>query len=116
MKVSINVPSQYSKTKMVEYITSNSDISNRNLTEHFVYLLQLTSFDYNINWIVNENRVELELPYQSLRTDERSKFAVDVPILALNTRQDLLSSILLNIMQDVSPERIKSHFQVVNNK
>lgn len=116
MKVSINVPSRYSKTKMVEYIVSTSDISNKELTEHYVYLLQLTSFDYNINWIVAENRVELELPYQTLRTGESNEFAVDVPILSLNTRQDLLSSILVSIMQDVSPDRIKSHFQVVNSK
>lgn len=116
MKVSINVPSRYSKTKMVEYIVATSDISNKELTEHYVYLLQLTSFDYNINWIVAENRVELDLPYQPLQHNVENRFAVDVPIFTLNTRQDLLSSILVRIMQDVSPDRIKSHFQVINNK
>lgn len=116
MKVSVNVPSSYSKESMVSYIRESSDISNKELTDHYIYLLQLTSFDYNINWVVAENRVELELPYQPLRNDVRVSFREDVPLLTLNTRQDLLSSILVRIMQDVSPERVKSHYQVDNSK
>lgn len=112
MKVSVNVPHTYGREHLISYLRQSSDISNKELTDHYLYLLQITSFDYNINWVATENRVEIELPYRSLRNDVRENFAEDVPLLTLNTRQDLLTSILVRIMQDVSPERIKSHYQL----
>lgn len=84
------------------------------LWNHYKWLLELTSLQYKIHWIVNSDIIELDFPEltafekMDLRKDVQA-FHDDAPVF------DRLSETLGIIVSDVPIERVLSHFQIAKS-
>lgn len=110
MKVVIPVNQKYRSTQIAKLFSEVSETSSNDLYQHYVYLLQVTSLDYNVYWDVENDEVHLEVPFAFPAQLNMVCFARDHEIVTMGVKEDALSYILSNIIQDVSVQRVLSHF------
>lgn len=82
---------------IVELTPKNETI----MLDHYSYLLQITSWKYNINWEPQHNRVTVEVP---------NEWSVDSRDFDARINRDALTSKLIDVLKEVNVHRVLSHF------
>lgn len=80
----------------------------RQLSDHYAWLLQITSWSYGVNWNPKEGTVTLELPFTGpLTTLDTSHDKADYD---RDIAQDEISILLQKCMEKVPLPRLLAHF------
>lgn len=74
----------------------------------YAYLLQLTSWSHDVDWDVRTGTLTLELPFSGRL--EGMDTTVDQRDYSNNVQRDAISALLIQIINEVKPDRVLSHF------
>lgn len=114
--VTAPVPIMYQWTNIRESLHSalqENGITHgfEHLTDHYAWLLHITSWNYGFDWDPKENVISLEIPFDGpLTTLDTSKDSADYDS---NIAQDAVSMLLNKCLSEVPVKRLIAHFQKV---
>lgn len=112
MRVRANVPEGVKWESLKDMLGQSKIIQtadNREVIEnHFAWLLQISSWGRGMNWDPKEDYIEVELPLGS--KFENLSVANDYRDMRTGVSRDVISDILLRIIDEVPLERVLSHF------
>jgi hypothetical protein len=74
----------------------------------YAYLLQITSWSHDVDWDVRTGTLTLELPFSGRL--EAMDTTVDQRDYNNNVHRDPIAALLIQIIEEVKPERVLSHF------
>jgi hypothetical protein len=74
----------------------------------YAYLLQATSWSHDVDWDVRTGTLTLELPFSGRLEDMDT--SVDIRDYDNNVSRDAISNLLIQIIGEVKPNRVLSHF------
>ena len=74
----------------------------------YAYLLQITSWSHDVDWDVRTGTLTLELPFSG-RLSEMDT-TIDRRDYDNKVQRDAISSLLIQIVNEVKPDRVLSHF------
>lgn len=111
--IKAEVPAQFKWDALQEYLkevsVSSYNFNDPVIFDQYAWLLQITSWSYDINWNPKENTVELELPLHN---------AIDMTVDLMDSSggyaRDPMSNILFKIMEAVPLNRVRNKFAVVD--
>lgn len=101
----ITVPAPVRWEALLEHLY-RSDFKQADLVEdQFAWLIQITSWQFNMNWIPREDILEMALPLdEHFPNMDTSR---DAPDYNVGLWRDPVLNILLNIVGSVPPERVR---------
>ena len=80
----------------------------------YAYLLQITSWSHDVDWDVRTGTLTLELPFSGRL--ELMNTTVDQRDYNSNVQRDAIAALLIQIIDEVSPDRVFSHFSQERKK
>lgn len=111
--VTINVPYAFNWQALKEQFASHIQdkgviLGAEYITEHYAYLLRISSWKYEIDWDVLNDVVTLEMPLRG--AFENKDTTADVNDVSSGTSFDFLAYILNEVIKKVPIKRVESHF------
>lgn len=80
----------------------------------YAYLLQITSWSHDVDWDVRTGTLTLEIPFSGHL--ELMNTAVDQRDYSNNVQRDAIAALLIQIIDEVKPDRVLAHFSQERKK
>lgn len=80
----------------------------------YAYLLQITSWSHDVDWDVRTGTLTLELPFSGRL--ELMNTIVDQRDYSNLVQRDAISALLIQIIDEVKPDRVLAHFSQERKK